>query len=178
MTHYFCYIESAVQVTPETKIFKVKVGDCRRDQVNRCLLENYAEDTGGFFRIWDGDTDYFLSRVIPQKAPNSRETCLWSLTVSTDVQTLYRHILDGTLSDLRRPPFAVRNFLRMSAILSPSFFFKNRPRRRAIPVPPGQRKNLSPRPVDDETNAALCFAAIVILFWLGSLIGCWERAVL
>lgn len=178
MTLYFCYIESAAQVTAETKIFKVKVGDCRRDQIKRALLENYAEDTGGFFRVWDGDTDYFLSRVVPQRDAAGRETWLGSLTVSTDVQTLYRHILDGTLSDLRRPPFAVRNFLRMSAILSPSFFFKIRPRRKAIPVPTVPRKNLSPRPVDDETNAALCFAAIVILFWLGSLIGCWERAVL
>lgn len=178
MTHYYCFVESAGNITPDTRIFKVKVGDCRRDQIKRALLENYAEDTGAFFRVWDGDTDYFLSRALSLKPDSGRETWLGSLTVSTDICTLYRHILDGTLSDLRRPPFAVRNFLRMSSILSPSFFFKNRPRRKAESVPTVPRKNLSVRPTDDEIHAALCFAAIVLLYWLGSLIGCWERAVL
>lgn len=165
-------------MTPDTKVYKVKIGDCRRDQIKRALLENYAEDTGAFLRIWDGDTDYFLSQVFSRMTDTGRETWLGSQTVSTDICTLYRHIVDGTLSDLRRPPFAVRNYLQMSSILSPSFFFKNSSRRKAIPVPTVPRKNLSVRPTDDEIHAALCFAAIVILFWLGSLVGCWERAVL
>ena len=51
MTHYYCYIQSAAQLTPETKIFKVKIGENQRDQIKKSLLDCYAQDTDGFFRI-------------------------------------------------------------------------------------------------------------------------------
>lgn len=178
MTHYYCYIQSAALLTPDTKVFKVKVGNNHRDQVKKTLLDCYAQDTDGFFRIWDDTTDYHLRMLMSKRVEDGRICFLGSQTILTDIQTLYQKIIDGELDSLKNPPFAVRNYLRVSAILSPQFFFRNNRRQAKPSVQAVPRKNLSPRDVTNETNGAIGFAIMLLLYWLGSLVGCWEAAVL
>lgn len=178
MVHYYCFIEDADSIQPDTKIFKVKIGSSQRDQIKRQLLDCYACDTNAFFRVWDADTDYFLSHVATRK-PSDLHTQNFGLSVVvTDIHTLYRNIINGTLSSLVNPPHVVRNAFRMMSILSPSFFHENRPQAIKPSVPPVKRKNLSVRPTREDSIAAVGFALLALLYWLGSLVCCWERAVL
>lgn len=178
MVHYYCFIEDASCIRPDTKIFKVKIGSSRRDQVKRQLLDCYACDTGGFFRIWDADTDFFLNHGTATKPADLLSQNFGLSVVVTDVHTLYRNILDGTLSALVNPPHVARNAFRMMSILSPSFFIKNRPQGVKPCVPPVPRKNLSVRPTREDTIAAVGFALMAILYWLGSMLCELEKAVL
>ena len=178
MVHYYCFIEDATCIQPDTKIFKVKIGSSRRDQTKRQLLDCYSIDTGAFFRVWDADTDFFLSHVATAKPVDLHTQNFGLSVVVTDIHTLYRNIINGTLSSLVNPPHVTRNAFRMMSILSPSFIFKNRPQGAKPSVPPVKRQNLSSRPTREDTIAAVAFALLALLYWLGSLVCCWERAVL
>lgn len=178
MVHYYCFIEDATCIQPDTKIFKVKIGSSSRDQIKRQLLDCYACDTGAFFRVWDADTDYFLSHGATTKPADLLSQQFGLSVVVVDVHTLYRNIINGTLSALVNPPHVAKNAFRMMSILSPSFFINYRPQGAQPSVPPVKRKNLSVRPTREDSIAAVGFALLALLYWLGSLVGCWERAVL
>lgn len=178
MVHFYCFIESSTCHQPGTRIFRVKVGDGQRDQIKKTLVDCYATDTNAFFRLWDADTDYWLSQNYSFKAADLAAPNFGLNVVQTDIRTLYRNIVSGTLDTLQNPNNVIRNAFRMMSILSPSFSFKNLSARRAPSVPPVARKNLSVRPCREDNIAAIGFALMALLYWLGSLIGCWERAVL
>lgn len=178
MVHFYCFIEDPCNLQAGSRVFKVKVGDSQRDQVKRMLVDCYATDTNAFFRLWDEDTNYFLDNQLHTKPrdPAGRNSGL--CVIVTDIRTLYRNIISGTLDNLRNSSLVDQNALRMMSILSPSFFLKNFSARRATHVPPVARKNLSVRPCREDNIAAVGFALMALLYWLGSLVGCWENAVL
>ena len=178
MVHYYCFIEDPCNLRAGSRVFKVKVGDCQRDQIKRVFVDCYATDTNAFFRLWDEDTDYFLASQT-HSAPRDYACVSSGLEVIlTDIHTLYRNIVSGTLDSISNPTHVARNAFRMMSILSPSFFLKNFSARRATHVPPVARKNLSVRPCREDNIAAVGFALMALLYWLGSLVGCWERVVL
>lgn len=170
MVHYYCFIEDASSIQPDTKIFKVKIGKSDRDQIKRQLLDCYACDTGAFFRVWDADTDYFLNHVATRKPSDLLTQSIGLSVVVTDIHTLYRNIINGTLSALVNPPHVAHNAFRLLSILSPSFLITNRPKGTKPSVPPAKRQNLSVRPTREDSIAAVGFALMAILFWLGSLV--------
>ena len=178
MVHYYCFIEDPCNLQAGSRVFKVKVGDSQKDQVKRVLLDCYATDTNAFFRLWDADTDYFLAHQTHTMPRDHASMSSGLNVIVTDIRTLYRNIVSGTLDNLRNSPNVTRNAFRMMSILSPSFFLKNLSARRAPSVPPVARKNLSVRPCREDNLAAVGFALMALLYWLGSLVGCWENAVL
>ena len=175
MVHYYCFIEDPCNLQAGSRVFKVKVGDGQRDQVKRVLVDCYATDTNAFFRLWDADTDYYLANQMHTKPSDPAGWYSGLCVIVTDIRTLYRNIISGTLDNLRNSPHVARNALRMMSIISPSFFFKNFSARRATHVPPVARKNLSVRPCREDNIAAVGFALMALLYWLGSLVGCLEK---
>lgn len=178
MVHYYCFIEDSCNLQAGSRVFKVKVGDSQRDQVKRVLVDCYATDTNAFFRLWDADTDYFLANQLHTKPRDHAGMSSGLYVIVTDIRTLYRNIVSGTLNTISNPTLVARNAFRMMSILSPSFFLENLSARRATHVPPVARKNLSVRPSREDHIAAIGFALMALLYWLGSLVGCWERVVL
>lgn len=178
MVHFFCFIEDPCNLHAGSRVFKVKVGDGQKDQVKRTLVDCYATDTNAFFRLWDADTDYFLANQLHTKPRDHASMSSGLCVIVTDIRTLYRNIVSGTLDSISNPTQVARNAFRMMSILSPSFFLKNSSARRAPHVPPVKRQNLSVRPCREDNIAAIGFGLMALLYWLGSLIGCWERAVL
>ena len=178
MVHYYCFIEDPFNLQAGSRVFKVKVGDGQRNQVKRVLVDSYATNTNAFFRLWDADTDYFLASQMHTKASDHASMSSGLCVIVTDIHTLYRNIVSGTLDSISNPPQVTRNLFQMMSILSPSFFLENLSARRATHVPPGKRQNLSVRPCREDIIAAVGFALMALLYWLGSLVGCWERAVL
>ena len=178
MVYFYCFIEDPCNLQAGSRVFKVKVDDGQRDQVKRVLVDCYATDTNAFFRLWDADTDYFLANQLHTKPRDHASMNSGLCVIVTDIHTLYRNIISGTLDNLRNSQNVARNAFRMISLLSLSFFLKNFSARRATHVPPVARKNLSVRPCREDNIAAGGFAFMALLYWLGSLVGCWERAVL
>lgn len=175
MIHFYCFIEQPCNLQAGSRVFKVKVGDSHRDQVKRVLLDCYATDTNAFFRLWDADTDYFLAHQTHTQPRDHAGMSSGLNVIVTDIHTLYRNIVSGTLDSISNPPCVARNAFRMLSILSPSFFMRNHTARRAPHVPPVPRKNLSVRPTREDSIAAIGFALMALLYWLGSLVGCLEK---
>ena len=92
MTHYYCYIQGPVDLTLETKIFKVKVGENQRDQIKKSLLDCYAQDTDGFFRIWDDTTDYHLRMLMSKRVEDGRICFLGSQTIHQKSSLLHQKL--------------------------------------------------------------------------------------
>ena len=178
MVHFYCFIENPGNLQAGSRVFKVKVGNSHRDQVKRVRVDCYATDTNAFFRLWDADTDYYLANQLHTKPRDHASMSSGLIVIVTDIRTLYRNIVSGTLNSLSDPTQITRNAFRMMSILSPSFFLKNFSAHRATHVPPVARKNLSVRPCNEDNIAAIGFALMALLYWLGSLVGCWENAVL
>lgn len=178
MVHFYCFIEDPCYLQAGSRVFKVKVGDSQRDQVKRVLVDCYATDTNAFFRLWDADTDFYLANQLHTTPRDNASLSSGLNVIVTDIRTLYRNIISGTLDNIRNSPNVARNVFRMMSILSPSFFLENHSARRATRVPPVARKNLSVRPCREDNFAAVGFALMALLYWLGSLVGCWENAVL
>lgn len=178
MIHYYCFIENGGKLIPDSKVFKVAVGDGQRDQVKKCLVDCYATDTGGFFRIWDDTTDFHLSQMATYRPADLLTQNLGLNVVKTDIRTLYRNLIDGSLDTLENPPHVIRNAFKLKSILSPTFFVNKIGRQAKSVLPAGRRKNLSVRPTPEDHIAAIGFALMALLYWLGSLIGCIEKAVL
>ena len=178
MVQIYCFIEDTCNLQAGSRVFKVKVDDGQRDQVKRVLVDCYATDTNAFFRLWDADTDYFLANQLHTKPRDHASMNSGLCVIVTDIRTLYRNIISGTLDNLRNSQHVARNAFRMMAILSPSFHLKNFSARRAIHVPPVARKNLSVRPTREDSIAAVGFALMALLYWLGSLVGCLEKIML
>ena len=178
MVHFYCFIEDPCNLRAGSRVFKVKVGDGQKDQIKKCLVDCYSTDTNAFFRLWDADTDYFLAHQTHTQPRDHAGMSSGLNVIVTDIRTLYRNIVSGSLDAISNPPHVTRNAFRMMSILSPSFFFKNLSARRAPHVPPVARKNLSVRPCREDNIAAIGFALMALLYWLGSLVGCWENAVL
>ena len=175
MVHFYCFIENPCNLQAGSRVFKVKVGDGQKDQIKRCLVDCYATDTNAFFRLWDADTDYFLAHQTHTKPRDHASMSSGLCVIVTDIRTLYRNIVSGTLDTISNPTQVARNAFRMMSILSPSFFLKNPTARRATHVPPVARKNLSVRPCREDNIAAVGFALMALLYWLGSLVGCLEK---
>lgn len=175
MIHFYCFIEQPCNLQAGSRVFKVKVGASQRDQVKRVLVDCFATDTNAFFRLWDADTDYYLAHQTHTQPRDHASMSSGLNVIVTDIQTLYRNIVSGTLDSLSNPPRVARNAFSMLSILSPSFFMRNHTARRAPHVPPVPRKNLSVRPTREDSMAAIGFALMALLYWLGSLVGCLEK---
>lgn len=178
MVHFYCFIEDPCNLQAGSRVFKVKVGDSQRDQVKRVLVDCYSTDTNAFFRLWDADTDFYLHNLTHIMPRDHAGMGSGLDVIVTDIRTLYRNIVSGSIDSISNPPQVARNAFRMMSFLSPSFFIKNFSARRAPHVPPVARKNLSVRPCREDNIAAIGFALMALLYWLGSLVGCWENAVL
>lgn len=178
MVHFYCFIEDPCNLQAGSRVFKVKVGDSQRDQIKRVLVDCYSTDTNAFFRLWDADTDFYLHNLTHIMPRDHAGMSSGLIVIVTDIRTLYRNIVSGTLDSISNPTNVARNAFRMMSFLSPSFFLKNFSARRATHVPPVKRQNLSVRPCREDSIAAIGFALMALLYWLGSLVGCWENAVL
>lgn len=176
MVKYYCFFKNVDRFRPDSTVFKVKIGQSHRDQVKRCLLENYAADCGFFFRPWDDITHSELILRSTGSWHGSLSVDVLCQTVTITVADLYKAVIDGRLDSLKPDSIYLRNRFRLLSILCPAFSVKNKSEKSPIPRQPQVRKNLSPRQEWISINAAVGMAGIVILFILGALLEGLERS--
>lgn len=174
MKKNYCFIPIVGKLTAESKIFRVSVGISDRDQTKRQLLDLYACDCGFFWRVWDDTTEFEIKCRMSQ-SPDAKFLFSRGLkVVNVNVAKMYQSVIDGTVDTLDNPPFFYTNFFKLQCSLSPAFFFTNKSKKKVTPRAYSTRKNLSSRPSSDDHIAAVGFALLVCLYWLGSLLEVWE----
>ena len=176
MVKYYCFFKDCGRFSPDSIVFKVKVGTTHRDQVKRSLLENYAQDCGYFFRPFDDVTQSeLILRCGGFMRGSSGVDVLYS-TVVVSVAELYKSIIDGTLDQYKPDSVYNRNRFRLLSILCPAFLSSKSSSHCNTSRQPNQRKNLSPQGEWVLFNAAFGMLASVILFLLGALLEGLERS--
>ena len=164
MKTYYCFIPTNGMLDAQSKVFKVAVGISNRDQVKRQLVDLYASDCNLFFRVWDDTTEFELKCRMSQ---------------SPDASFLFGRglkVIHVSVSMLDNPAYVNQNYFKLNAMLSPHFFFVNNPNKKVILRAYSKRKNLSVRPTREDHIAAIGFALIFLLYWLGSLLELWEAS--
>lgn len=176
MVKYYCFFKDCGQFSPNSIVFKVKVGSAHRDQVKRSLLENFAQDCGYYFRPWDDITQSeLILRSSGSWQGSSGVDVLYS-TVVISVAGLYKSIIDGTLDYIKPDSGYNRNRFRLLSILCPAFLSSKSSSNCNTSRQPQIRKNLDPRGEWVLFNAAFGMLACIILFLIGALLEGLERS--
>lgn len=166
MVNYYCFMLSAVNFRRDTKIFRVKVGQSKRDQAKKELVDLYSCDCGCYFRLWDEDTAAELDFKAKTIGLSSFLDVNRLQIIHLSISELYIHIIDGDLDMLQNPPRVVRNFCnlfnRLYSTSIPAAYNLKKSKTRAYL----KSKNLSKDETYSLTDCALAYAAIVLLFLL------------
>ena len=176
MVKYYCFFKDCGRFSPDSIVFKVKVGTTHRDQVKRSLLENFAEDCGYYFRPWDDVTQSELILRSNGSWHGYNVVDVLYSTVVVSVAELYKSIIDGTLDYIKPDSVYNRNRFRLLSSLCPAFLSSKSSSHCNTSRQPQIRKNLSPQGEWVLFNAAFGMLASVILFLLGALLEGLERS--
>lgn len=176
MVKYYCFFKDCEKFSPNSLVFKVKIGISHRDQVKRSLLENFAQDCGYYFRPWDDVTHSELILRSKSSWQGSSGVDVLYSTVVVSVAELYKYIIDGTLDYIKPDSVYNRNRFRLLSILCTAFLSSKSSSNCNTLRQPQRRKNLSPQGEWVLFNAAFGLLACFILFLLGALLEGLERS--
>lgn len=177
MKRYYCLIPTTGKITAAVKVFRVSVGATAKDGAQVLFSADWAKRQGFYFHVWDDQANKEVNSRLIQRQSNSFSLGRGCKVVYVSISTLSQAIVAGTVHALEDDPKVTRNYFRMASTLCPSFFFQNVGAKIASSLPPFPRKNLSVRPSTDDYCAAIGFAALLFLYWLGCLLLQWEKAV-
>ena len=178
MIHYYCFVPTQGKITAATKIFRVAVGSSNEDATRVMIMESYAKRHGLYFHLWNDDANREIDSRLIQRPTNAYSVGRGCRVVYVSIKSLRQAIIAGKLYALEDDPEYARNYFRMASTLCPSFFFQNIGKKIKSALPPFPRKNLSVRPSTEDISAAIGFAALLFLYWLGCLICQWEKTIL
>ena len=177
MKRYYCLIPTTGKITAAIKVFRVSVGATAKDGAQVLFAADWAKRQGIYFHVWDDKANKEIDSRLIQRQSDYFSIGRGCKVVYVSISSLVQAIVAGTLHSLEDDPKATRNYFRMASTLSPSFFFRNIGAKVTKSLPPFPRKNLSVRPSTDDICAAIGFAALLFLYWLGCLLIQWEKAV-
>ena len=167
MVNLYCFIAECGAPSPQSRVFKVRVGSNQRDQIKCSLLENYAKDLGYYFHRWDERTDKMLILRFGRHFQGSEKFGLRYETVLTSIADLYKHVIDGTLNQLTNKPNYFRNLFRSQSIIAPLSAAHTIIRQCNTLASTSLRKNLSPIAGRQLIDTIYCGFAVFVLFILG-----------
>lgn len=175
MVHYFCFIQTQGDLSPESRVFKVKVGDSFREQAKSSLIENFASDLGWYYHIWDSTTDDRLIQATCRYRNLVRLTAFAFDTIVISVSALYKHLQDNTLDSVQPSKNYIKNRDQSIAITNPIVSYLQKQPKNESRAYPLTRKNLSHSYDSDFYKAVAGFTCIAFLFILGALLETLER---
>lgn len=164
MKRFYCYCEESGMLCPTSRVYKVAIGNNDRDQVKRCLVDNYALDCGFYFRIWDDATEFELYKRCTVKPSPGYHIGNPFQIIHLSIRDLYRHIIDGDLNCVQNSVDSQRNFLRMASVLSPDFYAQFLRRKATTTAPSPTRKYLSHVLPDDMITTIIGGMVVTVIF--------------
>lgn len=177
MKRYYCFIPTQGKITATTKVFRVAVGSSAREQAQLAYVSEYASRMELFFHVWNDVANKEIDSRLVQRPTGAFSVGRGCHVVYVSVNSLLQAIVEGSLHALFDDPQVTKSYFKMASTLCPSFFFRNACKKIKKSLPPFPRKNLSVRPSSDDICAAIGFAALLFLYWLGCLLLQWEKAV-
>lgn len=175
MVHYYCFIQTQGDLSPESRVFKVKVGESFREQAKSSLIENFAADLGWYYHIWDKTTDDRLIQATNRYRNQVRLAAFAFDTIVISVSALYKHLQDNTLDSVQPSRNYLKNREKSIAITNPTASYLQKQPKNASRAYTLTRKNLSHGYDSEFYKAVAGFTCIAFLFILGALLETLER---
>ena len=129
----------------------------------------------GFFRIWDEDTEMWLTAQFGGLFSGSSRLVELPMSLEISVSDCYRAVIDGTLAMRKNPPHVTRNHFHLLSRLSPAFFCSARSARLNHSPFPFSRNYLSELKQSEHARVAGLFCLILIIFLLSGYLEGVER---
>ena len=166
MKRKYLFVPDAENFSADSVYYIVWAGSSKRDQVKVTLLDCYSCDTGGFFRLWDEDTNMWLAAKFNGLFSGSSRVLEVPMSLHISVSDCYKAVIDGSLAMRKNPPHVARNRFHLLSLISPSFFCRAQSAQQTHSPFPFSRLNLSELKQSEPVRVAGLFCLILILFLL------------
>lgn len=144
MQQYYFYVPSAGMFFPECPIYKVEVGESKREQLAWRQLVNHAHKRGHFLKpVCRPNEIDMKSRVINNTGVDGG-VCYERMLIYCSVMDLWSAIANNSLPSLESPKSIRDAHARLTHALNPIYFVRERSDRDERYVLTYPRKNLSP----------------------------------
>lgn len=143
MTRIYLFVPDGDYMTVDSVVVWLRVGSAKREQTKLSLLENYALDTGGFLRVRDEDSRFWLDQRAQELFKGSQVPSMHLHQAYMSIDQAYRMTIDGTLENYVRQKQFPKGTLQMLFHLDTNYMRRNQLKACNTTCPSGKRKYLS-----------------------------------
>ena len=143
MTKIYLFVPDGDCMTVDSVVIWLRVGSAKREQTKLCLLENYVLDTGGFLRVRDDDSRFWLDQHAKELFKGSQVPSMHLHQAMMSINQAYRMTIDGELENYVRQKQFPKGTLQMLFHLDTNYMRGKNRNACNTTCPSGKRKYLS-----------------------------------
>lgn len=143
MTRIYLFVPDGDCMAVDSVVIWLRVGSAKREQTKLSLLENYALDTGGFLRVRDDDSRYWLDQHAKELFKGSQVPTMHLHQAMMSINQAYRMTIDGELENYVRQKQFPKGTLQMLFHLDTNYMRGKNRNACNTTCPSGKRKYLS-----------------------------------
>lgn len=170
MKSKYCFLRSSGLNSPEDFVYVVWVGSSLRELTIKTLVEEYAKDTGLYFRKWDEIVNSDIDKARSRFKVDGNALGFWFRTISISIKELSNLIVDDSFDALEKQYTmsqsekwcTFRNTMEYYGTINNSLVSQN--------VRPSLRKYLSLAKKSSRGQVLACFVGMVFIFLLDALV--------
>ena len=170
MKSKYCFLRSSGLNSPEDFIYVVWVGSSLRELTIKTLVEEYAKDTGLYFRKWDDSVDSEINKAKARFKVDGNALGFVFRSLSISIKELSNLIVDDSFDALEKQYTmsqsekwcTFRNTIEYVGTINNSLVSQN--------VRPSLRKYLSLAKKSSRGQVLACFVGMVFIFLLDAVV--------
>lgn len=170
MKSKYCFLRSSGLNCPEDFVYVVWVGSSLRELAIKSLVEEYAKDTGLYFKLWSPDVDSLIDKAKSRYQTDANGLGFAFRTISISIKELSNLIVDDSFGAIEKAYTMsesekwcrFRNSIEYVSSVNHSNVIQN--------ASPSLRKYLSLAKKSQKGKAVACFVGMMILFALDALV--------
>lgn len=170
MKSKYCFLRSSGLNSPEDFVYVVWVGSSLRELAILSLVEEYARDTGLYFKRWSPDVDSHIDKARSRYKTNANGFGFAFRTISVTIKELSKLIVDDSFGALEKAYTMTEsekwcrfhNSIEYAAAVNHSNVIRN--------ASPSLRQYLSLAKKGQRVKAVACFIGIMMIFALDALV--------
>ena len=170
MKSKYCFLRSCGLNSPDDFVYVVWVGSSLRELAIKSLVEEYAKDTGLYFKRWSPEVDSHIDKAKSRYQTDGNALGFAFRTISITIKELSNLIVDDSFGAIEKTYTMsasekwcrFRNSIEYSAAVNHSNVIRN--------ASPSLRKYLSLAKKSQRVKAVACFIGMMMIFALDALV--------
>lgn len=175
MKRYYYFVRNLNGFGSDDVVYKVAVGSSMREHAKMVLVSEFARDCGMYFQPVSDVSDRAINSLANSLFKGTSFALMYLRRANISISDLYQMIVDDSFNTFERNLAEPTAKLRLLSLLSPSFFFINRPSKCITTCQPSRSKYLSHAEGSENTRVLIGVCLILGLFILAGYLEGLER---